>query len=148
MEKRNKKTQLSNKKSYIIKLYHLILIIAVSGLIVPYAAQFILPFFFPNVKISGIEIWNQYVSLILGIIAAIMSVISLVLCIRSESSNTAISNQIKNNLDLVNKGIERLTDGQKYICDAINQTNKGMPVSNASIKPEISKTELTKEDKP
>lgn len=64
---------LSHKKY----VYNVILIISIFGLIVPFAAQFILPFFFSCRKVAGVEIWNQYVSIILGIVATLMSIISL-----------------------------------------------------------------------
>ena len=63
--------------SHKIFIYATIIIITILGAIVPFAAQFILPFFFPKQNIAGIEIWNQYVSIILGIIATLMSIISL-----------------------------------------------------------------------
>lgn len=58
-------------------VYNVILVLSILGLLVPFAAQFILPFFFPCANISGVEIWNQYVSIILGVVATLMSVISL-----------------------------------------------------------------------
>lgn len=64
---------LSHKKY----VYNIITILSLVGLIVPFASQFILPFFFPYCKVVGVEIWNQYVSIILGVVATLMSVISL-----------------------------------------------------------------------
>lgn len=64
---------LSHKKY----VYNVIFWLSLIGLIVPFASQFILPFFFPCCKVAGVEIWNQYVSIILGVVATLMSVISL-----------------------------------------------------------------------
>lgn len=72
-EVREEPNTLSHKKY----VYGVILIISLVGLIVPFAAQFILPFFYPCYKITGAEVWNQYVSIILGIVATLMSVVSL-----------------------------------------------------------------------
>ena len=72
-EVREKPEILSHKKY----VYNIIAILSLVGLIVPFAAQFILPFFYPRCKVAGAEIWNQYVSIILGIVATLMSVISL-----------------------------------------------------------------------
>ena len=47
-------------------IYILIGIIVLIGAIVPFGAQFVLPFFFPDKQIAGAEVWNQYVSIILG----------------------------------------------------------------------------------
>lgn len=64
---------LSHKKF----VYGTIIVIVISGVLIPFAAQFILPFFFPDNNIAGVEIWNQYVSIILGVTATLMSIISL-----------------------------------------------------------------------
>lgn len=69
------------------KIYNLIVIVVVSGAIVPFAAQFILPFFFSRCKVAGVEVWNQYVSIILGVVATILSVVSLVLGFKSEEES-------------------------------------------------------------
>ncbi|MBE5951827.1 MAG: hypothetical protein E7260_09590 [Lachnospiraceae bacterium] len=58
-------------------IYGAITTIVILGALVPFAAQFILPFFFPECKIAGAEIWNQYVSIVLGVVATLMSIISL-----------------------------------------------------------------------
>ncbi len=66
--------QILSHRKYV---YKIILILSLVSLIVPFAAQFILPFFFPECNVVGAEIWNQYVSIILGIVATLMSVVSL-----------------------------------------------------------------------
>lgn len=74
-----RKNMLLNRRALSHKkfVYTSITIITILGAIVPFAAQFILPFFFPNNKLAGAEIWNQYVSIVLGVIATLMSIISL-----------------------------------------------------------------------
>jgi len=74
-----RKNMLLNRRALSHKkfVYTSITIITILGAIVPFAAQFILPFFFPDKKLAGAEIWNQYVSIVLGVIATLMSIISL-----------------------------------------------------------------------
>lgn len=76
---KNKQDSILNKSALSHKkfIYNTILIVTILGAIVPFAAQFILPFFFPCANIKGVEIWNQYVSIILGVVATLMSVVSL-----------------------------------------------------------------------
>lgn len=66
------------------KIYRLIINVVLIGAIVPFGVQFVLPIFKPCARIAGVEVWNQYVSIILGIIATITSIVSLVLGFRSE----------------------------------------------------------------
>ena len=68
-------------------IYRLICSIIIIGAIIPFAAQFILPFFFPDKSVAGAEIWNQYVSIILGVVATITSIVSLVLGFKSEQQS-------------------------------------------------------------
>lgn len=58
-------------------VYTIILVVTLTGSLVPFAAQFILPFFISESKIAGAEIWNQYVGIILGVVATLMSIVSL-----------------------------------------------------------------------
>ena len=44
-------------------VYVLIGLVIILGAIVPFAAQFILPFFFETPRIQGAEVWNQYISI-------------------------------------------------------------------------------------
>ncbi len=92
-----RKNMLLNRRALSHKkfVYTSITIITILGAIVPFAAQFILPFFFPNSNIAGIEIWNQYVSIILGVIATLMSIISLKLSFDNveQSYETELSTQ-------------------------------------------------------
>lgn len=70
----SREPQTLSHKKYV---YGIILLLSITGLLVPFAAQFVLPFFFPKQNVAGAEIWNQYVSIILGIVATLMSIVSL-----------------------------------------------------------------------
>lgn len=47
------------------------------GILIPFVCQFVIPIFYETKNIMGVEIWNQFVSMILGIIATILSVVLL-----------------------------------------------------------------------
>ena len=115
-------------------IYILIGIIVLIGAIVPFGAQFVLPFFFPDKQIAGAEVWNQYVSIILGVIATITSIVSLVLGFRSEkeSNDTErrtrdLLQEIKGNVALVLQKQDMLQShltSEYDITHKINRTNK------------------------
>lgn len=96
-----------------IFIYTVITIIAILGALVPFASQFILPFFYPCYKITGAEVWNQYVSIILGVVATLMSIISLKLSFDNvdqshitELRNIEILHQIESKLSDIKHGQE------------------------------------------
>lgn len=74
---KNTKDQLNGTLSHKWFVYGTIIICVIIGAIVPFGAQFILPFFFQEISVAGAEVWNQYVSIILGVVATLMSIISL-----------------------------------------------------------------------
>lgn len=115
-------------------IYILIGIIVLIGAIVPFGVQFIFPFFFPDKQIAGAEVWNQYVSIILGVIATITSIVSLVLGFRSEkeSNDTErrtrdLLQEIKGNVALVLQKQDMLQShltSEYDITHKINRINK------------------------
>lgn len=95
----------NSKKS----IYILIGIIVLVGAIVPFVAQFILPFFFSDKQVVGAEVWNQYVSIILGVVATITSIVSLVLGIRSEQHSNETEMRTRDLLQRIETRIQLLT---------------------------------------
>lgn len=67
-----------------IALWVFIFTISILGLIVPFAAQFLLPAFVEDYNPAGAEVWNIFVSIILGLVATTLSIVSLALCVYSE----------------------------------------------------------------
>ncbi len=99
-------------------VFLLILILSVLGLIAPFAAEFILPFFFKSDKIAGITVWNQFVSMILGVIAAIMSVVSLILCYRSEDKSDESYSKIDKMLSRLEIKVDDLSKGVNNVMNS------------------------------
>lgn len=93
-------------------IYKLIFYIVLIGAIVPFASQFILPFFFPSCKIAGAEVWNQYVSIILGVVATITSIVSLVLGFKSEEQSNATELRTRDMLQRIETKIQLLSQKQ------------------------------------
>ncbi len=107
----------SSKKS----IYILIGIIVLVGAIVPFVAQFILPFFFPDKQVIGAEVWNQYVSIILGVVATITSIVSLVLGIRSEQHSNETERRTRDLLQRIETRIQLLTQKQDQLQSSLTK---------------------------
>ena len=86
--------------------FWLILVTIFIGGIVPFAAQFLFPAVFDGYSPIGAEVWNQYVSIILGIVATALSIISLVLCFRSEDRSQNSNSQLQLTFEKLNEKIE------------------------------------------
>lgn len=59
-------------------VYGIIIIVISLGLIVPFFSETICTIWFPDVTL-GLNTWNQFVSIILGIIATVLSIVSLIM---------------------------------------------------------------------
>lgn len=120
-------------------LYILIGVIVLIGAIVPFAAQFVLPFYFPDKQIAGAEVWNQYVSIILGIVATITSIVSLVLGFRSEEQSNATERRTRDLLQRIEARIQLLSQKQDQIIQSslikdYSESKKAVSVNLASGK--------------
>lgn len=123
-------------------IYILIGIIVLIGAIVPFAAQFILPFFFPDKQIAGAEVWNQYVSIILGVVATITSIVSLVLGFKSEEQSNATELRTRDMLQRIETRIQLLSQKQDQIIQSsltkdYNEAKKVVSTNLASGKSNI-----------
>lgn len=85
MSNRKENTKKSNYetddwKRYSIRKWvlYVILFAIGAGLIVPYTCEIICVLWFPEKGIT-IEVWNQFVSIILGIVATVLSIVSMIM---------------------------------------------------------------------
>lgn len=115
----NVKREVEKSQNFKNNIFTLIIIIAIIGLIIPYSGEVILPFFCSKEKIQGIQVWNQFVSMILGVVATIMSIVSLYLCFKSEEKSTIVNHQIEKNLALLSEQVKNLSVKQDHLDDNI-----------------------------
>ena len=120
-------------------IYLLVGVIVLIGAIVPFGAQFILPFFFPDKQIAGAEVWNQYVSIILGVVATITSIVSLVLGFKSEEQSNATELRTRDMLQRIEARIQLLSQKQDQIIQSsltkdYNEAKKAVSINLASGK--------------
>lgn len=108
-------------------IYWFIGIIIFIGILVPFAYQFIIPLFVEAKDISGVEIWNQFVSMILGIVATILSIVSLKMGFDSAESARVTELKTQSVLDSIDEKICILSERQEQMVKSINEmrTNKG-----------------------
>lgn len=117
-----------------IGIYILIGCIVLLGAIVPFAAQFILPFFFPDNKIVGAEVWNQYVSIILGIVATITSIVSLVLGFRSEEQSNATERRTRDLLRNIDMRVQLISQKQDQMLQNSLIKDYSEPANTVSVR--------------
>lgn len=120
-------------------IYRLICAIVLIGVIVPFAAQFILPFYFPQKQIAGAEVWNQYVSIILGVVATLTSIVSLVLGFKSEEQSNATERRTRDLLQRIETRIQLLSQKQDQMLQSslmkdYSESHKAVSVNLASGK--------------
>lgn len=108
-------------------IYWFIGIIIFIGILVPFACQFIIPLFNETKNISGVEVWNQFVSIVLGIVATILSIVSLKMGFDSAESARTTELKTQSVLDSIDEKICILSERQEQMVKSINEmrTNKG-----------------------
>lgn len=74
-------------------IFRFIFLFVVIGFMGPFIAQCWLSVGIPNLQIDGLSMWNQYVGIVLGIVATILSIVSLIMGFYS--SNEAYQQQRK-----------------------------------------------------
>lgn len=78
-------------------VYGIIITVIILGLIVPFLSEAVCTIWFPDVTL-GLNTWNQFVSIILGIVATILSIVSLIMGFKN----------YEDGLDLHEKHVEAL----------------------------------------
>lgn len=108
------------------KIYDLIFWIVLIGALVPFAAQFLLPFLVPDVDVKGAEIWNQFVGIVLGVVATILSILSLRMCFdslyQSRDTENRLTALIKNVSDLLHEVSQKQEDMNRYFINSSTST--------------------------
>ena len=102
-------------------IYWFIEIIIFIGILVPFACQFVIPLFVEAKDISGVEVWNQFVSMILGIVATILSIVSLKMGFDSAESARNTELKTQSVLDGIEEKICILSERQEQMVISINE---------------------------
>lgn len=102
------------------RIYRLLFFVIIVGLLVPFACQFLVPFIFQwngknVVSIPGAEVWNTYVSIILGIVATVTSLISLILSFKNTDDAKETSVETMKYLSSMSTKINQMINEQKQM---------------------------------
>ena len=105
-------------------IFWFIFAFSIIGFLGPFIAQCILPFFVSDAEIKGLEMWNQYVGIVLGIVATILSIVSLVMGFYSASE---ASEQQRKAFEQYQSTIELIRKVEHDVADvnaSVGQINK------------------------
>lgn len=98
-------------KKYGMKKWVCILIMGtiICGLIVPYGAEVICSIWFPCVSL-GLNIWNQFVSIALGIVATVLSIVSLIMGFKNYDDTLALQEKYTETLKQSERALDKITE--------------------------------------
>lgn len=89
-------------------VFRLILFTIFLGIIVPFATEAILPIFF-QIEPSGLNTWNQFASIILGIIATVLSIVSIIMGFKNYEDTLAVQEKYMEALQKISNMAQDLT---------------------------------------
>ncbi len=81
-------------------VFYLIVITIVCGAIVPFASEVLCTIWFPDVAL-GLNTWNQFVSIILGIIATILSIVSIIMGFKNYEDTLSVQEKYMQALEQI-----------------------------------------------
>lgn len=127
-----------------VDIYNLLFWIIFLGALVPFAAQFLLPFIFmlqgkSTPTENGVEVWNTYVSIVLGVVATVTSLISLSLSFKNTDDSNKANVETTKLLAVINERMrvfmdeqENLKEKQEQLKSLISGDLKGSEIINQS----------------
>lgn len=115
-------------------MYKVIAIILCIGAIGPFLAQCILPFFIDeSIQIDSLQLWNQYVSMILGLVALLMSIVSMYLGFKNSDDSASSERRTRNLIGGLDKELREILSDQKQILEAQKNIVNEQRQMNAKI---------------
>ena len=117
-------------------IYRAIGIILVVGIIGPFLVQCILPFFLTEKHaIDSLELWNQYVSLILGLVALLMSIVSMYLGFKSSEESYETERRTRDLFHAIQNSLNEIIFNVKEIKEnTASRNNSSVSVSGDNNK--------------
>lgn len=99
------------EKKYAMRkwVYWLVFGTIIAGLIVPYGAQVICTIWFPNASV-GLDVWNQFVSIALGIVATVLSIVSLIMGFKNYDDTLSMQEKYTQTLQQSERALEKITE--------------------------------------
>lgn len=91
---------LDGLEKYALKKWVFILILFTIGvgLLIPYAGEMVCVLWFPD-KAVGLGTWNQFVSIVLGIVATVLSIVSLIMGFKNYDDTLSLQDKYTTTFD-------------------------------------------------
>ena len=105
-------------KQYAMKkwVFHLIVITISLGAIVPFASEVLCTIWFPEASL-GLNTWNQFVSIILGIIATILSIVSIIMGFKNYEDTLSVQEKYMQALEQISGMAKDLNNVRAVVSD-------------------------------
>lgn len=134
-DKQNVQSDMDKKYSLKQWVFHLIVITIFFGLIVPFLSEVIFTIWFPCATV-GLNTWNQFVSIILGIVATVLSIVSIIMGFKNYDDTLEIQEKytqtlqnierIAKDLDIVKNDVSKMAlNGNVQTVPRENDWNQG-----------------------
>lgn len=132
---RKLKPNSSRNQEYSLKkwVFRLIAFTIGLGLIVPFLSEVVLTIWFPGVTM-GLDIWNQFVSIILGVVATVLSIVSMIMGFKNYDDTLEIQEKytktlqhiekIASDVDTVKSDVKMAIDGKIQKISSDNPWNQ------------------------
>lgn len=131
--KENKKPCKRLKWKYSMKIwvFALIAFACLGGIIAPFIAQYLAP------RKSALEValsaWNQYVSIILGIVATLLSIVSLVFSFHNEEEENIQQRNYSDKFDDINRTLQKIEDSVDATKEKVNHMSDKMAQIDTTV---------------
>lgn len=106
-------------------VYGIIITVISFGLIVPFFSEVVCTIWFPDVSV-GLNTWNQFVSIILGIVATILSIVSLIMGFKNYEDGLDLHEKHVQTLEKI-ASISRDVNDVKEKINNLNDTKNEFP---------------------
>ena len=124
-------------------IFWFIFCFVIIGFLGPFLAQCILPFFVEDSMIGGLEEWNQYVGIVLGIVATILSIVSLAMGFASANEASEQQRKAFEHYESTILLLHEVQRGVKDVESKVGQNTRVGPINPASPgKSEVDVSEL------
>lgn len=111
-------------------VFRLIVITIFFGAIVPFASETVCTIWFPEASV-GLNTWNQFVSIILGIIATLLSIVSIIMGFKNYEDTLSVQEKYMQALNEISKMASDLANVRNDVSKMSSMQNK-IPIVSQS----------------
>lgn len=116
-------------------VFRLIVITIFLGAIVPFASETICTIWFPEASV-GLNTWNQFVSIILGIIATLLSIVSIIMGFKNYEDTLSVQEKYMQALHEISNMAKDLANVKSDVSKMSSMQEK-IPVTSPTQPPEV-----------